>query len=158
LIAELLNETAIIKRCQNGDTKAFELIYRHYEKPMFAFALRILNCDEAQEAVQIAFIKSYQNIGKFRYQAKFSTYLFRILINVCHDLNKDKPAITMEQVQNLKEVGYEPNSDLKIQLEQAFVLLPHRMRECFILFEARDLVLSQDYLKYSLLSINVCPA
>ncbi len=134
MIVELPYESVIIKRCQDGDIDSFELIYRHYEKPMFAFALRLLERDEAQEAIQVSFIKLYQNIGKFRFQAKFSTYLFRILINVCHDLNKKKQKIYAEQIQNPKEAGYLPNSDLKIQLEQAIITLPKRMRECFILF------------------------
>jgi len=134
LIVELNNEKAIVERCQNGDINAFEAIYRHYEKPMYLFALRMLNHDDAREAIQLSLIKLYQNINKYRFQAKFSTYIFKILINVCYDLNKKNKTESLEIVRN--EIGsvQEQDSELKAQLEKSILTLPDRMRECFVLF------------------------
>lgn len=134
MINELLNETTLIRRCQKGDLSAFELIYRHYEKPMYSFALRMHNHDDACEAIQISFIKVYQNMSKFRFQSKFSTYIFKILINACYDVRKKKRTESLDVLQNMNTNNQNHGYELKILLEEAIINLPDRMRECFVLF------------------------
>jgi len=98
------------------------------------FALRMLNSEDAREALQITFIRLHKNIGKYSFLAKFSTYLFKILINVCYDLQKKKSASPLLLTEQHTESGYTRDNELKIQLEDAISNLPERMRECFILF------------------------
>ena len=134
MIVELKNERMIVGRCQDGDIKAFELLYNHFEKPMYMFALRMLNSEDAREALQITFIKLHKMIGNYRFQSKLSTYLFKILIHVCYDLQKKKKNSHLQLTEHYAESGYTNDNELKIQLEQAISNLPERMRECFVLF------------------------
>lgn len=135
MIVELDNEKTIIERCQIGDIRAYEEIYRHFENAMYSYSLRIIHQHhDAQEAVQLAFIKLYQNIGQFHFRSKFSTYLFKILINVCHDLRKQNQRSLTVPIELHADFLREGQSELKIQLENAIQHLPDRMRECFVLF------------------------
>lgn len=134
MIHELQNEKALIKQCQNGDIKAFEDIYHHFKRPLFSYALRILgNTENARDAVQITFVKLYQKPGYFAFKSKFSSYLFRILINTCYDLTKTRKMEAWDTLEPLSS-AQNSNQDLKMQLEEAIQFLPLRMRECFVLF------------------------
>ena len=58
--------------------------------------MSIINDDsEAEEAMQIAYIKAYENLRKFEYKSAFSTWLIRILINQCLLHTKRKRSLTM---------------------------------------------------------------
>jgi len=129
---QLKDEKEIIKRCQKGDLNAFEKVYRHYQKPLYFFALRMLGSrEDAEDAVQTAVIKLFHGIGRFKFKAKFSSYLMSILVRVCYDMlnQRKKPAELDDNIASCK-----PGNDLAMDLEKALLLLPLRMRECFILF------------------------
>lgn len=134
MLIELKNENEIVKRCQAGDIGAYQQIYLRYSPMLLQTALRLLgNQQDAEDAVQTAFLKLYRYIHKFQFGSKFSTYLYRIMLNVCfNDLKKRKKDQhdALENV-NLKE---NPQHDLKINLEAAITKLPEKMRICFTLF------------------------
>ena len=79
----------LVRRCQQGDRSAFdELVRRHYKRA-YALALRMLgNRDDASDAVQQAFIRAYQGLAGYRGGAAFSTWLYRIVVNVCLDMSR----------------------------------------------------------------------
>lgn len=86
------NESAMIERVQNGDSEAFyELVHPH-ERGVFLAALSILkNEADAEEVAQEAFLKAFQNLSRFRREAKFSTWLIQITINEAKmKLRKDR--------------------------------------------------------------------
>ena len=69
----LANETDIICRCQRGEQEAFAELYRHYERPMLSLAYRLLHSqEEAEDALQDAFLSMYRGIRRFRAEAAFS--------------------------------------------------------------------------------------
>ncbi|MFQ5633214.1 MAG: RNA polymerase sigma factor [bacterium] len=124
----------VIRDCQKGDLRAFESIYRHFEQSLLNLGLRMLGKKEdAEDAVQMAFLKLYRGIKNFRFNAKFSTYLFRIMMNCCFDALQKRKRDSMQNVEDLAFV-YTPNVDLKLQIEDAIEKLPERMRACFVLF------------------------
>jgi RNA polymerase sigma-70 factor (ECF subfamily) len=72
----------LVEASQSGDVSAFEELVRRYDRKLLRIALNVtLNCDDAEEAVQDAFFKAYRNLDRFRADAKFSTWLFRITVN-----------------------------------------------------------------------------
>ena len=81
---ESLSEQEIISRVLNGNTRSFaDLVERHKDKAM-TLAMRMLrNREEAEEAVQDAFVKAFNALGQFEKRSTFSTWLYRILFNVC---------------------------------------------------------------------------
>jgi RNA polymerase sigma-70 factor (ECF subfamily) len=69
--------------CQAGDVDAFEVLVQRHQKRMLNISYRIIgNYDEACEMVQEAFISAYKHIKGFKGQAKFSTWLYAICINL----------------------------------------------------------------------------
>ena len=79
-------ENELIKKAQNGDGTAFEELISPYTTIVYNIALRILgNPEDASDASQEALIRVYRNIGKFKGDSKFSTWLYRIAHNACID-------------------------------------------------------------------------
>lgn len=74
----------IVRRVLAGDKRAFgELVDRHKDKAM-TLAIRMLkNREEAEEALQDAFVRAYHALPRFEWKASFSTWLYRIVYNVC---------------------------------------------------------------------------
>ena len=65
-----------------GDSAAFEELVARYDRKLFRIAYHIIhNPDDAQDVVQEAFMKVFQNLGQFRADSKFSTWLYRIVVN-----------------------------------------------------------------------------
>src|SRR5436305_9618644 len=72
----------LVEASQRGDVSAFEELVRRYDRKLLRIAINVThNPDDAEEAVQDAFFKAYRNLDKFRSDAKFSTWLFRIAVN-----------------------------------------------------------------------------
>ena len=79
-------ERGLIRRAQRGDRMAFDTLVRRYDQEVLRMALRIVRSpDEAQDLYQEAFLKVYRSIGQFRLEARFSTWLYRVVMNVCLD-------------------------------------------------------------------------
>lgn len=129
-----MQETEIVKKCQKNNLKAYRWIFNKYSGPMLHIAKRLLHSQEdAEDAVQETFIKLFRGIKNFRFQSKFSTYLFTILTRVCFDtINKRKKLHVMD-IRD-EHHSYHADPDLRIRLEQAIADLPLRMQTCFILY------------------------
>lgn len=88
-----------VLRCKGGDTGAFEVLVEKYQKRMFSMAYRLLgDYDEASEAVQEAFLASYRGIGKFREEARFSTWLYTITVNCARNRMKEAARRSFREV------------------------------------------------------------
>ena len=74
----------IIRQILAGEKRAFaELIDRHKDRAM-TLAMRMLrNREDAEEAIQDAFVRAFQALPRFEWKASFSTWLYRIVYNVC---------------------------------------------------------------------------
>jgi RNA polymerase sigma-70 factor (ECF subfamily) len=85
-------EADLIERVRGGEHEAFYDLVRPYERGIFMAALSILNNDaDAEEVVQEAILKAFKAIGRFRGEAKFSTWMIQITINEARmKLRKDR--------------------------------------------------------------------
>ena len=84
-------EINLIKRIQSGDVNAFEDIVNRYKGKAMTLAIRILRNDEdAEDAIQDAFIKTFRAIvdKQFEERSRFSTYFYRIVYNTAIDFYK----------------------------------------------------------------------
>ena len=82
-------ELTIIRRVQHGDTEAFSMLVAAYEKNVFNVALQMTgNREDAQDMAQEAFLKAYSSLSSFRGDSKFSSWLYRIVSNVCLDFRR----------------------------------------------------------------------
>ena len=72
----------IVARVKNGDTDAFEELVRKHGRRVYRSLLGILgHADEAEDALQDAFLKAFQHLAEFENRSRFSTWLVRIAIN-----------------------------------------------------------------------------
>lgn len=129
-----MDEKEIIRRCQENDLSAYKMIYDRYEQPLLYTALRILGQQQdAEDAVQTTFLKLYRGIHNYRLDSKFSTYLFRIMINHCYDVLRKKRKARMQMIKE-EHLSQDSRNDVRLYLEQAISTLPKKMKTCFVLF------------------------
>lgn len=82
-----------VRLCQGGRTEAFEALVKRHQKRMLNVAVRMIgDYDEACEVVQDAFLSAYRAIRKFKGEAKFSTWLCSIVINLCKNRLRQRRA------------------------------------------------------------------
>jgi RNA polymerase sigma-70 factor (ECF subfamily) len=92
--------------------------------------------------VQTAFLNLYRGVNRFQFGAKFSTYLFRIMMNVCFDAIQKRKRDKSQREEAIEASG-PPRVDLRLELEEAIAALPERMRACFVLFAVEELKQSE---------------
>ena len=99
-------DAAWIAASQQGDTLAFNRLVLKWEKRVFNIALRMLrHPDEAAEASQDVFLSVYKNIGRYKMQAKFSTWLYRVTVNNCISRLRKRPLADQSLDDELRPVG-----------------------------------------------------
>jgi RNA polymerase sigma factor (sigma-70 family) len=85
------NDTQLIGRILDGDTSGYAVLVERYKDLAFTIAFRILGKrEDAEEVVQDAFVKAFQNLSSFRQKAKFSTWLYRIIYNTAISRHRQK--------------------------------------------------------------------
>jgi RNA polymerase sigma-70 factor (ECF subfamily) len=81
---ETASDHELVEQCKQGDQEAFgELVFRHHRAALKVALSIVRDRQDAEDEVQNAFWKAYQHIGQFNQDAKFSTWLTRIVVNQC---------------------------------------------------------------------------
>lgn len=76
------DELALVQAAKQGDVSAFEQLVKRYDRNVFRIAQHITqNREDAEDVVQDAFLKAYENLEQFQGQSKFYTWLVRIAVN-----------------------------------------------------------------------------
>lgn len=80
--APALDDMSLVHACKEGDVEAFEQLVKRYDTKLFRIAYHIThNREDAEEAVQDAFLKAFCNLEFFQERSQFATWLFRITVN-----------------------------------------------------------------------------
>lgn len=89
----IVDERHILNKARRGDLSAFEELVRLYEKRIYVVALRSTGSPEdAADITQEVFLRAWRSIESFRGDSGFSTWLFRITMNLCVDFARHKQA------------------------------------------------------------------
>src|SRR5213082_1287337 len=98
------DEMVLVRAAKQGDVSAFEELVRRYDRNVFRIANHIThNAEDAEDVVQDAFLKAYQNLERFQEQSKFYTWLVRIAVNeALMRLRKRKPERTVSLDEDIK--------------------------------------------------------
>lgn len=108
-----VTDEQLVALAAGGDTGAFNQLVVRWERPIFALAYRTLGREEdARDVCQEAFLRAFRAIGGFKGQARFSSWLYRIALNLCRDW-----------IRKERRVRVVPASD-DLQAEQAHALEP----------------------------------
>ena len=122
------------------DLAAFEALYESHGARMKSLALNVLgNRSDAEDAVQEAFLRAYRSRDSFRSDAALWTWVYRILLNACHDIGRlrvsrrDKQTVTTDAALTLPSlVGDGP---MRLTLQHALDRLSPIYRDVFLLCE-----------------------
>ena len=85
------NSDTVIERARSGDAHAFEQLMIAHQQRVLAVAWRMLgNAEDARDAAQEVFLRLYKHLHKYDAQQEFAGWLYRIIINVCHDVARKR--------------------------------------------------------------------
>lgn len=131
----------VVERVLTGEIDAFAVIVRRWQGPIVDLAYRF--CRErglAEEIAQDALLKAYQSLGRWRGEARFSTWLFAITVNVARSrLRRWRPDwVSLDHIAELADPQrpdhiYEAVSEAE-RVRRAVIELPTRYREAIVLF------------------------
>jgi RNA polymerase sigma-70 factor (ECF subfamily) len=86
-----MDEAGLIRAAQAGDQDAFERLVRSYDQSVLRLAMNLLRSPEdAYDIYQEAFLRVFRNLNNFRFDCSFSTWLYRIVTNLCLDQLRKK--------------------------------------------------------------------
>jgi len=148
-----LSDQPLVEKAKTGDYQAFEALVNRYEGKVYRLAMRMLrNQEDAEDALQEAFLQVYRGLKGFEGRSSFSTWLFRLATNVClmkirHRGTEPAPLLPLEEYLPRHEEGEHPhiqdwpdkpeevllNKESRQKMLEALERLPAEYRAVFIL-------------------------
>jgi RNA polymerase sigma-70 factor (ECF subfamily) len=127
----------LIGKAKGGDKDAFALLVKRYKDSVFRYALGMLSDRmEAEDVSQEAFIKAFYSLSRLDNSYAFSSWLTRIVSNLCYDrikkLKKENTAVLGELIETVSNNDME-QTDLHMTIEDAMKTLSPEHREAIIL-------------------------
>ncbi len=105
-----VDDSALIREAQRGNRAAFEELVRQYDQAVLRLALNLTRSEQdAQDIFQEAFLKAYRNVGNFRFECSFYTWIYRIVVNLCLDHLRKKKVRKENSAVAVDENGAEHN-------------------------------------------------
>ena len=152
------SDEELVTLSQGGDLDSFNQLVLRWERPIYALAYRVIGREEdARDVAQETFLRAFRALSGFKGQAKFSSWLYRITLNLCRDwIRKEKrtpvsqapegidiielagegtPAESIEQLVGRKELGR--------AVSKAMAMLPEEQRTAIILKEYHGLTFQE---------------
>ena len=109
-----LQEQELVEKAKNGDMSAFEQLVMAHQQKIYTVAFRILeNGEDAADVAQETLIRVYRSLAKFKGDSAFSTWIYRITVNLCKDMLRKRGHLF---TQSLDESISEENESLFPQL------------------------------------------
>src|SRR6184192_486786 len=88
-----VDDSALIREAQQGNTAAFEELVRQYDRAVLRLAVHLTGSEEdGQDIYQEAFLRAYIHLARFRFECSFYTWIYRIATNLCLDHLRRKRA------------------------------------------------------------------
>lgn len=151
-------DEVIVEKVVAGEVGLFEVLMRRHNRRVFRTARAILRSDDdAEDAMQEAYVSAYQHLGDFQGRAKFSTWLTRIAVHAA--LAKIRRGKRITSLEELEEHGESPiaedgamtrgpeeaasDTELRAALEQAVDALPPTFRTVFVMRAVEELSVTE---------------
>jgi RNA polymerase sigma-70 factor (ECF subfamily) len=133
------SERADVSRAQNGDTRAFERLYRTHAARVFCLARRMIGPDYAGEITQDVFVRVWEKLITFRGESAFGTWLHRVAVNVIlhrrSALKTERGRLDDDEAALDQIPARAGTSDLGMDFESAVGKLPSGARMVFVLHD-----------------------
>jgi len=156
----MIAEQELVRQAKQGDTGAFEALMQKNQGKIYNLGLRLLrNKDDAADLLQETFIKAYESLPKFRGEAAFSTWLYRIAMNFAlMKMRRDRNRkVSLDELKDVAGHSYSrhvsdwsgnphvylKNRELKSVLDGVIASLPPKYRSVFVLHDVEGLSLAK---------------
>ena len=104
-VMDLESDAVLVRRYLGGDTRAFEILFRRYQTPIFNLVSRMVSGEDAHDLTQDVFCNALRALHSFRGDSKFSTWLFSIARNVCLNRLRHKAVIREDSLEEMAEAN-----------------------------------------------------
>ena len=144
----------LVERWQSGDQSAFEALIRRHERRVFGLLMRMLgNRQDAEDVAQEAFLSLHRHGHRFRHQARFSTFVFRVAANAALNRRRTlaRKNARIRQLKLRQEAGSDlpttprdpeaqvAGAEIQIQVQEALSRLPEDLRMATVLYDIEGL-------------------
>ena len=148
----------LVARSMAGDAESFNQLVLRWERPIYALAYRVIGREEeARDVAQETFLRAFRALSGFKGEAKFSSWLYRITLNLCRDwIRKEKRTRVSQPPEGLDIVDLAGASiqtetieqrigrkDLGRAVSKAMAALPEEQRTAIILKEYHGLTFQE---------------
>ena len=143
-------DAELVERWQGGDESAFEALVHRHQRRVFGLVLRMLgNREEAEEVAQEAFLSLHRHGHRFRREARFSTFVYRVAANAALNRRRSlgRKRAREDALARRQEVGLDlpssprdpedaaSGSQLQERVQEALLELPADLRAAVVLYD-----------------------
>ena len=139
----------ILEACRRGDREAFRSLYETYKDRVYSIAYYFFHADAdaASEVTQQVFLKLMRDLGKFRGDATFSTWLYRLVVNACVDRSRSRrkdavgedPLVLDRMAVHPSHEEFFARREVAASVQEAIAALPGKLRAAILLRYFEDL-------------------
>jgi RNA polymerase sigma-70 factor (ECF subfamily) len=135
----------LVRASLGGDREAFSMLVSRHASAVISVTTRMLGPCDAEDVAQETFVSAYKALRTFQFGSKFSTWLYRIAVNKCHDvLRSRRPLVSLDSEDAQEFVAWQKAEDglphrdlepieLQWELDKSIQALPPLYRESFVL-------------------------
>jgi RNA polymerase sigma-70 factor (ECF subfamily) len=147
----------LVEAFQGGDTAAFDVLVQRWDRKIQGAIYRFVGpTEDARDLCQEAFLKAYRGLRTFKKDARFSSWLYQIALNVCRDRLRRRRGRTVLSLDELDENGQDAavlpgpspldlaeGQDIARRVSRAVASLPDDQREVIVLKEYQGLTFAE---------------
>ncbi len=132
------DDALLIREAQMGNAAAFEELVRQYDRPVLRLAVHLTGSQEdGQDIYQEAFLRAYINLGRFRFECSFYTWIYRIVTNLCLDHLRKKSSRARDLTTTISADGEEEQvldrlPDQRAGTSPERSLISRELRKCIL--------------------------
>jgi RNA polymerase sigma-70 factor (ECF subfamily) len=132
------DDALLIREAQMGNAAAFEELVRQYDRPVLRLAVHLTGSQEdGQDIYQEAFLRAYVNLGRFRFECSFYTWIYRIVTNLCLDHLRKKSSRARDLTTTISADGEEEQvldrlPDQRAGTSPERSLISRELRKCIV--------------------------
>jgi RNA polymerase sigma-70 factor (ECF subfamily) len=145
-----VTDEELVSRSRSGDADSFNQLILRWERPIYALAYRVIGREEdARDVCQETFLRAFRALPGFKGQAKFSSWLYRIALNLCRDwIRRQRRAPVVQVPEGVDPLDLAADTEpaesiedlvsrreLSAIVEEAMTLLPDEQRTAIVLKE-----------------------